>query len=325
MGGFRNPFRFKLGAGGAGLTIGDVGWGTWEEVNLISTTSGGGRLYGWPCYEGRSRQSGYGGEPQCPPEYAKEGTPQAHVNPIHEYPHNGDSAVVGGPTYTGGPYPDAYQGDVFFGDYAEGFVKRLNNGTAQVEDFATGWSGVDLEITPGGELAYVDIGAGAVRRIVYAPANASPIARLDATPTSGPAPLDVSFDGRRSSDPDGDPLSYSWNFGDGTTSSAPAPSHRYPLGTYTARLTVSDGRGGTNSAQQTISAGNTPPALTLSGDTTYRAGERFELQASATDAQDQPFPSRPDLLGREGDSRHPHALRGHLFRSDPRAERAHRP
>jgi Domain of unknown function (DUF1929)/PKD domain len=86
------------------------------------------------------------------------------------------------------------------------------------------------------------------------PPNRSPVAVLDAGTTSGAAPLNVSFDGRRSSDPDADPLSYSWSFGDGGTSNAAAPAHSYSEpGAYTARLTVSDGLGGTGSATRTIS------------------------------------------------------------------------
>ncbi len=50
------------------------------------------------------------------------------------------------------------------------------------------------------------------------PPNGIPVAVADATPASGAAPLDVSFNGRRSSDQDGDPLDYSWSFGDGATS-----------------------------------------------------------------------------------------------------------
>lgn len=69
----------------------------------------------------------------------------------------------------------------------------------------------------------------------------------------------MSFAGSRSSDPDGDPLHYSWSFGDGGTSSAAAPAHRYSnSGTYTARLTVTDGLGGTATDTQTISADGTP-------------------------------------------------------------------
>ena len=292
-GGFRNPFRFKLRPGG--LTIGDVGWGEWEEIDLISTTPGtGGRYYGWPCYEGNHRQGSYQARPECPPQYAKEGTPQAHVPPSYEHQHSGGGAVIGGPTYSG-PYPVDYQGDIFFGDYAQRFVKKLNVNSAgvvtSVENFATNWPGVDLELSPGGELVWADIGGGAIRKVVYTPGNASPIARLDANPTSGPAPLDVSFSGSRSSDPDGDPLSYSWEFGDGGTSSQATPTHRYAsAGTYIARLTVRDGRGGVGTDTETISAGNTPPALQVSGATTYRAGAPFQLQASVTDTQDQPFP-----------------------------------
>jgi Domain of unknown function (DUF1929)/PKD domain/Kelch motif len=91
------------------------------------------------------------------------------------------------------------------------------------------------------------------------PPNGIPVAVVDATPASGTAPLNVSFNGRRSSDQDGDPLDYSWSFGDGATSGAAAPTHRYSTpGTYTARLTVNDGLGGTSTDSKTISVGDTP-------------------------------------------------------------------
>lgn len=62
---------------------------------------------------------------------------------------------------------------------------------------------------------------------------------ISATPTTGEAPLAVSFDGTGSS---GENLTYSWNFGDGATGTGSTVSHTYQnTGAYTATLTVSDG------------------------------------------------------------------------------------
>jgi hypothetical protein len=53
----------------------------------------------------------------------------------------------------------------------------------------------------------------------------------------------VAFDGTGSLDPDGDGLSYFWNFGDDATGSGATPSHAYAFrGLYGVALTVSDGR-----------------------------------------------------------------------------------
>jgi glucose/arabinose dehydrogenase len=298
-GGFRNPFRFKLRPGG-GLTVGDVGWGTTEEIDLVPTAAGGGRMYGWPCYEGQEPTGGYRDLDECDPEYAKEGTAQAHLGPAHTYPHvaNIGGSVMGGPTYSG-PYPQDYQGDIFFGDYVQGFIRRLrpsSQGPSTVQDFATGWTGVDLELTPGGNLAYASVGNftdgdGSIKQIVYTPGNRSPVASIQPEDPSGAAPFTVSFDGRGSSDPDDDALSYHWQFGDGETSTLPAPSHTYDAGLYTARLTVSDGRGSSNSTTVEVSSGNTPPQPSVSGDSTYRGGKPFRLRASASDEQDGDLPA----------------------------------
>ncbi len=47
------------------------------------------------------------------------------------------------------------------------------------------------------------------------PGNAKPVARLTATPASGPPPLAVRLDAGASSDADGDALAFTWDFGDG--------------------------------------------------------------------------------------------------------------
>ncbi len=71
--------------------------------------------------------------------------------------------------------------------------------------------------------------------------NQAPEAIAYADRTSGKAPLTVTFTGDGSTDPDGDTLSYHWDFGDGRSSTAANPTNTYERsGTYVAVLTVSD-------------------------------------------------------------------------------------
>ena len=57
----------------------------------------------------------------------------------------------------------------------------------------------------------------------------------------------ITFDGTGSSDPDGDPLSYDWEFGDGMTGTGATPSHPYAdAGIYDVCLTVTDDGGKTD-------------------------------------------------------------------------------
>ena len=294
--GFRNPFRFALRPNG-GLTVGDVGWNTREEIDLIGR---GGSNYGWPCYEGTIRTPGYRDRPECSAQYAKEGGPQENLSPTHDYTRRtGGAAVVGGPTYTGDEYPTTYRGAVFFGDFARGFVKRLElddrSRVTAVRNFATGWFGTDLGLTPTGDLAYVDFGTGApgtgsVKRAFYSPGNRRPEAVAVSSPSFGPVPLSVGFDATGSSDRDGDPLSYDWDFGDGSEhSSETQPSHLYAReGRYTATLTVTDGQGGSDTQAAPIDVGNSPPTPGIElplGGSRYRDGTAVKLKGSATDPE----------------------------------------
>lgn len=66
-------------------------------------------------------------------------------------------------------------------------------------------------------------------------------ASFTASPNSGEAPLDVSFDASDSNDPDGNIDSYIWDFGDGSTGTGEIITHTYSSsGTYTVELTITD-------------------------------------------------------------------------------------
>jgi hypothetical protein len=71
----------------------------------------------------------------------------------------------------------------------------------------------------------------------------------------------VLFDGAGSTDPDGDPLTYFWDFGDGATGTGPTPTHIYSIpGSYIVTLTVEDGRGGASSDSLTATILKTAPS-----------------------------------------------------------------
>jgi PKD repeat protein len=88
-----------------------------------------------------------------------------------------------------------------------------------------------------------------------------------ADPTSGSAPLRVRFSAT-GLDPDGGPVTYAWDFGDGSRSFARAPAHTYRTpGTYTATVTATDreGKTGTDTVEISV-AGNEPPTVTATAD-----------------------------------------------------------
>ena len=92
------------------------------------------------------------------------------------------------------------------------------------------------------------------------PANHAPTADAGG-PYSVYGGQGVTFDGTGSTDPDGDTLSYNWDFGDGATATGATPTHTYAQGgQFNASLTVSDGRGGTNTASATVSVNALPIA-----------------------------------------------------------------
>jgi uncharacterized repeat protein (TIGR01451 family) len=119
----------------------------------------------------------------------------------------------------------------------------------------------------GGEQTH-NIVANASVTYTAAYANQAPIASAAGSPTNGPAPLTVTFNGSNSSDPEGGPLTYAWDLdGDGAfdDSAAVQPTHTYTQpGTYNARLRVTDAQNQTStSAPVTISAVPSPQSADL--------------------------------------------------------------
>ncbi len=105
--------------------------------------------------------------------------------------------------------------------------------------------------------------------IVVSP-NMAPVAVASADVTEGEAPLDVNFTGDQSTDDDV-VVSYSWDFGDGTSSAIANPAHTFTVAnTYTVVLTVTDEAGLTDTTSLTIIANraNGAPVAIATSDVT---------------------------------------------------------
>jgi len=88
--------------------------------------------------------------------------------------------------------------------------------------------------------------------------NQSPTASFTADPTSGVAPLEVSFNASNSYDPDGSITSYAWDFKDGNTGTGETVNHTFSsIGSYNVKLTVTDDKGATDSTTKTITVTET--------------------------------------------------------------------
>ncbi|MFC7547670.1 PQQ-dependent sugar dehydrogenase [Plantactinospora sp. GCM10030261] len=113
--GLRNPWRFSFDPADGSLWIADVGQGTYEEVDHLTTNQRGANL-GWSCREG----------PQVfNPERCVAGA--RYVEPVYHYQTSVDGcAIIGGHVYRGTRYADIAAGTYLATDYCSGtaFVIR---------------------------------------------------------------------------------------------------------------------------------------------------------------------------------------------------------
>ena len=308
--GLRNPFRLALRPGTRELWVGEVGWRLYEELNIIPDPSAGiVPNFGWPCYDGTRRQDGYDAANLniCEQIYAEagavtfghfqylEGSPVVSGEPCSITDQSGSGLAF----YPGGAYPDEYDGALFFADYTRRCIWFMPPDINGIPDpsrrgvfVGNAHFPVDLKVGPGGDLYYVDIVGGTIRRISYTAGNQAPDAEIEAMPQSGQPPLTVSFDGQQSRDPEGGVLTYAWDLnGDGAfgDSTSPSPSYTYTTrGTYAVRLRVTDDNGLQDVATTSIVVGNTAPTAiieTPAETLRWHTGQAYGFSGRATDPE----------------------------------------
>jgi cytochrome c len=225
-------------------------------------------------------------------------------------------------------WPEYYDGVPLFYEWTRDYIKEFRLDGAgnvfkinPVAPLVRENNPMDMEFGPDGALYTIEYGDGffvenedaQVARIDFVRGNRSPNVTISATPTSAlEPPLEVQFTSD-ASDPDGDRLTYEWDFdADGTVDSTEAdPTFTYTeTGVFDATLKVTDRTGRSAPAQVEIVVGNQIPQVTFvqpTPDTPFQFGDTVEYEVEVTD--DQPIDcSRLEVQYLLGHDEHSHSI-----------------
>lgn len=208
-------------------------------------------------------------------------------------------AGMTGDFYNGQSYPEGYQGILPVLDYM-GWLKVFwfdeNHELYKMEHWLSGLSNIiDMRYNPNDECYYmIKMFPSEISKLCFT-GNLSPIVHVTPNPAYGISPLEVYFDTEGTYDPEGDPLTFEWNFGDGNFSNEMAPTHTYNAPgddpyTLEAVLTVSDTAGNTVIRNLLISLNNSPPVVDITSITdsvlySMTAPTQYTLVADVSDAE----------------------------------------
>ncbi|ADU31971.1 ThuA domain-containing protein [Evansella cellulosilytica] len=215
----------------------------------------------------------------------------SNVGPVYD-PGNGENA-----------FPATHHGKLLFYDFVRGWMKLVdtdeNGEIIAVEDFIDGLLlPMDVDIGPDGSIYIAEFGSSwwevndqsGITKISWGVLERAPVIQVNVSKNYAFIGDEISFDSSGTYDPDGNDITFDWDFGDGTTSTEASPTHAYSEnGEYTVRLSVTDATGKVASWNTTIVIGNTPPVVEIlqpSNNTFFRNGDTFTFVGRAYDAED---------------------------------------
>ncbi len=199
-------------------------------------------------------------------------------------PFRGNSGN-GGTFIYGNSIPEEYHGSLILSDYT-GWIREIkfdeNNEISNIElwreDIGTA---VDIVQNPYDGCIYLTtLGPGRVTRICFG-GNLKPIIDLEQDTIYGVSPFVVDFDASKSYDPEGESITFSWNFGDQSpNASGPAQTHTYVAEqnsktSFETILKVEDESGAFAEKKIWVSLNNTPPEAQISS---IEEGELYSLE-----------------------------------------------
>jgi glucose/arabinose dehydrogenase len=237
--------------------------------------------------------------------------------PSAAFPELGTGGIgpMGGPAYdyskrntSRTKWPSYYDGLPLFYEWTRDYVKGIHldrsrqvTGIEAVLPSIVFDNPMDLQFGPDGALYVLEYGDGyfaenpeaQLARIDFVRGNRTPIPKISASPTVGSAPLTIAFSSAGTTDPDGDALSYAWDFNaDGTVDSTqPNPTWTYTAnGSYRPTLNVTDSTGRSASAELPLFVGPIAPVVSFVTPTEgqpFAFGDTVNFQVSVVD--DEPI------------------------------------
>ena len=231
-----------------------------------------------------------------------------------EFPELGTGGIgpMGGPAYDYDTksssrikWPQYYDGVPLFYEWTRDYIKEMrldgSGGLLRINPVLPSFTfdnPMDIEFGEDGALYTLEYGTGffvtlpeaQLARIDYVRGNRTPVPKVSADPTDSPtAPLEVQFSSDGSNDPDGDRLTYEWDFdADGEFDSTEQdPTHTYEEnGIYNATLKVTDRTGRSASAEVQIVVGEVRPVVEFiqpTPDTPFNFGDTVQFEIEVTD------------------------------------------
>jgi PKD repeat protein len=128
---------------------------------------------------------------------------------------------------------------------------------------------------------------GSTSQTVSVSEGDSPTASFVYSPTNPAENENIYFNASESEDPDGDIVSFDWDFGDGTSGTGKTVTHQYgSSGSYTVLLKVTDDDGNIDTASQTVSVGDNQNPVASFFFTPSNPVVNQVIQFNATDSND---------------------------------------
>ena len=287
-----------------------------------------GNNYPYREYDYATGQSGPSFDPQKPVNNSRNNTGIKELPPVSpafiyypyalspEFPELGTGGrnAMAGPVYYSEFYPaetrfpDYYNGKLFFYDWIRGWIKMVTmdkeGNYEKMEAFMPNTklnSAIDMEMGPDGRLYILEYGTGwftknadaALSRVDFNGGNRAPRVQIAVSKTTGSLPFTVKASAAGTVDPDKDPLTYIWHFGNNPVKETKTPEAEFTFtsaGENDIYVEVKDDKGAvTKSISIPVYAGNETPELKITLDpaaTFYFPGKPVNYRVSIADKED---------------------------------------